>query len=477
MIRFNTLRSRLIFYFSLIITLTLVLSALVATGFVRLYIWETALAELNRQADIIAVQVQRESVPPARLLKIAGRISQTEAFFVKAPFPNSPNPLFDSDQPSRLLQPREFRRDQVRSFPRNLVNWRLLNDGKRQVIQDDLPNSDTPAVFVAQPVFIGGRLAGALILAKPLKFYQQAWAPIVRRLVLAGIITLVVSLILVYYFARHLTEPLKKMTSAAKGIARGEYDKQVDVAARDELGQLAAAFNQMADKVRESFKLRQNFVMNVSHELKTPLTSIQGFTEALMDKTVSEPGEEKAAVRVIHKESKRLERLVNDLLDLAKLDAKQFSLNNEELDFGALLAECRQVYEERAEQVQIDFTADLDSVPAVFTDGHRVQQVIANLLENAFKFTPPGGKVGLKSRTENDWIVIEVSDSGPGIDPEELPNIFRPFYSSKKSQGSGLGLAIASEISKALGGKLIVSSQKGVGTTFAFKLPLKFTKS
>jgi len=463
MIKFKSIRGRLIFYFTLVILSTLILSAVTATTFIRLRMRRDAVIELNRQADIVATQYRNGNILKPNLLRVMEKALQTKIIHLRVPndvLPRNRRRLRNNKETERNLR--------IESS----LNWRRLANGRRQIINADIPDTKTPAILIVQPLISQGRLMGAVILAKPLKYYRLAWMPVTEQIFLAGLITLIIALILAAYLARRLARPINEITASAEEIAKGNTEQKVTVDSQDELGKLAQSFNYMAVEVSNSVKLRQNFIMNVSHELKTPLTSIQGFTEALLDKAIADPLEERAALNVIHRESLHLARLINDLLDLAKLDAKQFSLKKESANINSLLNDCRLLYAERAKLKSIDFTADLATLPDIHTDGGRLKQIIINLLENAVKFTPSGGKINLKGRAEPGHLLIEVSDTGSGIKPDELPNIFKPFYTSRKSQGSGLGLAIANELSKALGGRLSVATQTGKGTTFKISLPI-----
>jgi len=442
------------------IVITLIISTFVATSLVRVYVRQTAIAELNRQADIVANLSARESLLPSQFVRVTERILQNKILFIRSPeLAGRPLPQHESDQ---------FIQDEL---AQDIINWPLLEDDKRQIITSKIPGTDTQAVMVAQPIFFRGNLAGAVIMAQPLKVSQQPILPLVVRMVAAGSVALAISLVLAIWFSKYFTDPLSKIASSAEEIAKGDFDQRVDIESEDEIGRLAKTFNYMTEKVGESIRLRQNFLMNVSHELRTPLTSIQGFSEAMIDKTVENEEEKETSLKVINDESKHLSRLIDDLLDLAKLDAKQFSLHTDKFDINELLTDLGDKYEKRCKDESIEFMIETSPLPQLYSDSTRVNQIVTNIVENALKFTPTGGRVSLKSTIDAKTIVVAISNTGPEIEANELTNIFKPFYSSGPKKGSGLGLAIASELSHALGGRIEVESEPGKLTTFKVFLP------
>ncbi len=278
MIKFKSIRGRLTFYFTLVIIATLILSAVTATTFIRLLMRRDAISELNRQANIVVTQYRNGNTLKPNLLRLMEKVLRTKIIYIKRP-----NNLLP-------LNRRRNRGRDARDNNRNLridrsINWRTLAAGRKQIISADIPNSKTPAILIVQPLLSQGRLRGAVILAKPLKYYRLTWLPVTEQIFLAGLITLLIALILAAYLARRLAQPIKDITNSADEIAKGNFKQKVTVDSDDELGKLADSFNYMAAEVGNSVKLRQNFIMNVSHELKTPLTSIQGFTEALLDRS------------------------------------------------------------------------------------------------------------------------------------------------------------------------------------------------
>jgi len=211
--------------------------------------------------------------------------------------------------------------------------------------------------------------------------------------------------------------------------------------------------------------------MSVSHELRTPLTAIRGHVEALREGIITEPEHIESSLEVIAAETDRLERLVGDILDLAKLQAHRFTVRHEEVDMTRLLEHAYGTFAEQARQRAIDYRLETNGDEAVIvSDGDRVLQVISNLLANAFKWTPDGGSIELSLEAENGSLEVEIADSGPGIRQEDHERIFRPFI-SQDSNGTGLGLPIARELAIALGGHIELASTPGRGSRFRLVLP------
>lgn len=248
--------------------------------------------------------------------------------------------------------------------------------------------------------------------------------------------------------------------------------------ARREVQELAIAFNEMVTQVQTSQQIQKEFLANVSHELKTPLTSIQGFAQAMLDGTVEDSESRDHAAKVIYEETDRLGRLVEDLLDLARLDAGQIEFDRHPVDLSILLQSIVDRMSLSAAEKSVQLERDLDGLAPMIGDGDRLAQVFTNLLDNAIKHTPEGGTVRLHGETEAGWISIHVDDSGRGIPNEDLSHIFERFYQVDKARrggkgrGVGLGLAISRQIVEAHGGRLVAQSAIGKGSRFTVQMPI-----
>ena len=300
-----------------------------------------------------------------------------------------------------------------------------------------------------------------------------------RPLLYAGALAFLLAVLLAALVARSVVQPLRNLAVAAGAVARGDYDHRVPPRGPEEVRGVAESFNSMAAQVNATQTAQRDLVANVSHDLKTPLTAISGWSQALLDGTADTPDERRRAAETIFDEAGRMSRLVNDLLDLARLESGQFQLTQRFLDLGQVMADVERGLRPRARDKEIDLSLDLLPTPPVLGDRDRLVQVFTNLADNALTYTPAGGRVVLAVRQVNDTVEGVVGDTGPGIPEEELPRVFERFYRLEKSRvrgedgrrGSGLGLAIVEELVHAHGGRISVNSRVGEGTTLVVSLP------
>ncbi|MEB2334972.1 MAG: ATP-binding protein [Anaerolineaceae bacterium] len=292
-----------------------------------------------------------------------------------------------------------------------------------------------------------------------------------------GLIAFLLSLILAFLLSRWVADPLQKVVLAAQNYPADA--NPVPSRGPREVQDLANAFNSMIRRVDNNQRSQRDFVANVSHELKTPLTSIQGFAQALLDNTADSPEARKQAAQIIYDEAGRMHRTALDLLDLARLETGVADLDISTVDVSALLRGVAERFSLRAQKANVNLQVNVpNDLPALLGDGDRLAQVFINLIDNALKFSPANGYVTLSAKEAGTWIEFEAIDSGVGVESEVLPRLFDRFYQVDPSRaregghGAGLGLAIAQEIVHAHGGKIGVRSSVGRGTTFTIRLPL-----
>jgi signal transduction histidine kinase len=335
------------------------------------------------------------------------------------------------------------------------------------------PTAKRPYLAVAHPLRLEGKgpAFGVLIVAKPKAELSDRLNTLLERLALALLGGVLIAGALAWYLSRRLTQPISALSKAADQVAEGRYDVEIPRAGRGEIAHMAERFGQMASRLREANELERNFLMRVSHELRTPLTAIRGHVGALREGLTDDPESREASLGVIAAEAGRLERLVGDVLDLAKLDARRFTVREEEVDMGRVLERAYAAFGEEARRRGIDYHQHANGGAVIVSDGDRVLQIISNLLANAFRWTPDGGTIDLELDARNGEVSVAVADSGPGISPEEAERIFRPFWSRDGGGGTGLGLAIAHELANALGGRIELQSSVGRGSRFRLVLP------
>lgn len=310
-------------------------------------------------------------------------------------------------------------------------------------------------------------------------FTDQFLIPVLE----GGLIALALSLILAYAISRWVADPLQKLVHAAQTYPSDDMNSIVP-SGPHEVQDLARAFNSMIDRVESSQKSQREFVANVSHELKTPLTSIQGFAQAILEEAADTPEKRKQAAEIIYNEAGRMHRMALDLLDLARLEAGTADLKMSAVDLKALLQNVVARFTPQAQIADIHLQLNTPAnLPSLFGDGDRLAQVFTNLIDNALKFTPANGQVTLSVASAGEEMEISITDSGSGIPREALPRLFERFYQVDASRaggeghGAGLGLAIVKEIIEAHGGRISVRSELGHGTTFVIHLPLATNKS
>jgi len=308
---------------------------------------------------------------------------------------------------------------------------------------------------------------------------DEFFTPIIR----AGIVALLLSLVLALLVARWIADPLQQLVRASRQMPSDELPP-LPGRGPQEIRELVRAFQEMFGRVQASQKSQRDFVANVSHEMKTPLTSIQGFSQAILDGTANTSEAQQQAAEIIYNEAGRMHRMVVDLLDLAKLDSGTANLNFAPLNIVGLLQTIVEKFGLHAKTADVTLRLDADALTensntplAIAGDGDRLAQVLTNLVDNAIRHTPAGGEVILRASAAPDWVTIQVQDSGEGISPAALPHIFDRFYRADPARkggahGAGLGLAIAHEIVLAHQGSLTAASTPGQGSTFTMKLPI-----
>lgn len=358
-------------------------------------------------------------------------------------------------------------------------------------LQDDSNNPDVfSALYVSVPIRLNNQVIGAVLLAPPNRL-QRGFLPngflatIDQVILIAGLGIMLIVIIFSLWMARRLTRPLVSLTKVAEEMKAGHYDQRVELLkSQDELGKLALTFNSMAEKIaadvnalREQEQLRRDLIANIAHDLVTPLTAIQGYSEAIADDVISSPGERHETAQLIGREVQRLRRLVSDMQNMTSLESGRVPLEIAPLNLHDLVTETLAVIAPEGEQAQITLNNAIDpATPQALADSDRIAQVLLNLLDNARRHTPPGGQITLGARTEGTWLVVWVSDTGVGINAQELPYIFERFYRTDRARsaasgGSGLGLAIVRAIIAAHGGTTWARSAPGQGATIFFTLP------
>lgn len=298
-----------------------------------------------------------------------------------------------------------------------------------------------------------------------------------RILLYGALIGSVIALLLGIFLSRTLTRPIRELTRATHAVSEGDLSQQVPVRSSDELGELAQAFNKMSSELSRSVNARKQMTADIAHELRTPLSLILGHAEAVHD-GVLPPSPEN--FEIIREEAARLEHLVNDLRILSLADAGELSIAPQMIEPQRLLQEVAAIYQYQTQRKNIALDLDIvPHLPNIEVDPGRMTQVLTNILDNALRHTPEGGRIILSAKEINEQVELAVQDSGPGLNSEDLERIFDRFYRTDSSRqrdgafpgGSGLGLAIARSIVQAHGGQLSAESETGKGLKVIIRLP------
>jgi two-component system OmpR family sensor kinase len=427
------LRTRLFVSIAVIVVLTIAVTSVIALALARSSVERANLDDLSHQADLLAERERAALLPLAHL-------DSLRPFLAKQ---HEQAEVVELSRPSAYL-PEAARNELRRGRP---VEGHERVDGARRL-------------------YAGRLVAGkGFVLLRPA---NASVSPYGRGLLLAALIGGALAAVASFFLARAIARPVGRVADATRALAAGGSPEPVPEQGSAELRALARSFNEMAADLQQAREAERSFLLSVSHELKTPLTAIRGYAEALAEGAVSV----EEALPPIRRETDRLERLVRDLLELARLNRRGFSVERVELDLGTVAAEAVRRYASDAAAVGVTLEAVAPGAAPAAADPDRTLQIVSNLVENALRSTPPGGSV--RVRAEPGRLAVE--DTGLGLPADDLPRAFERFYlydrhGATRRLGTGLGLAIVKELTEAMGGAVTVTSEVGAGTTFVVTLP------
>lgn len=352
----------------------------------------------------------------------------------------------------------------------------IVLDGRVATVKGKIGGMFNETVLtVGYPIKAGDKIIGGVFMCKPITVIQEATREMRGVVVGCMIPVFIIGAILIYYSTKRIIMPLRDMNDAAKIIADGNFKNRIEVKSGDEVGQLAESFNNMAESLEKTENNRQKFIANISHDLRSPLTSIQGFISAIADGTI--PIEKQSHyLNIVLEETSRLTKLANDMTDLSKAEAGAVKLELCQFDINDMIRESFNVFETRLSAKKIRTEALFEEkFTMVVADPNMIQRVIHNLLDNAIKFTPEEGEIIVETTVKGDKVYVGVKDSGGGITREEQKKVFERFFKADSSRGLdkggvGLGLSIVKEFIKAHGEKIEVKSNENFGTEFTFSL-------
>lgn len=375
------------------------------------------------------------------------------------------------------------------TLPRDFELQIVLADAKGRVLYDRVQmrtgrRLTRDEAAAALDIEVNGQLVGRLVVAVPIQSaifgpLERRFFDRVRELLLAGAaLAGVLGVLLGVAFSRNLSAPLQRLADAARAVANRDFSRRVEVGGSAEVAQVSQAFNEMAAALQQGEELRKNLVADIAHELRTPLSVLQGNLQAILDDVYPL---DKAEISQLYDQTRLLSRLVEDLRELALADAGQLHMNLQPTDIGQVLHTTCDHVAPAAEALGVALTTEIPrGLPLVQADPDRVAQVLHNLLSNALRYTPPGKSVTVSAAAKGATVEVTVADTGEGIAPGDLPHIFDRFWKADHSRtrgdpslsGSGLGLSIAQSLVKAQGGRIWAESTLGQGATFHFTLPV-----
>jgi signal transduction histidine kinase len=366
------------------------------------------------------------------------------------------------------------------SLPKGLgIQEELSKLENNSVVQKEFYDEQTDKRYlsVGQPIFTNQHFIGGIFVLASVEEMYQSIEMIKNSIILAGIGAIFLAIGFTFIVSRKLSNPLLEMEKATRKIAKGDLNTRVSVTSKDEIGSLSNAINDLAFELQRYRLNRREFFANISHELQTPITYLEGYANVVENKLYKTEEEKNQYLQIIQQEAKRMSSLVNDLFELSKLEEGKLHLQFEEIDLIEVVENAVSKTKIKAEQkeLKINFSS-AQQVPSIYADGLRMEQILINLIENAIRYTKKGSIIISLSRY-SDKVMIRIKDTGIGIPSEDIPFLFERFYRVEKSRsrehgGTGLGLAIVKQLVERQNGNIQVKSEVGKGTSFELTFPI-----
>jgi len=435
--RFDSLRARLLAAVGLVAVVCVALSLTIGALLTRRAVERNTLRDVSAQADLLADRERAALTPLGQALESVDTVLDEQRERIVKPPVDGSSPFLRAEQAQSLRRGRPV---------------------------DEVVTIDGTRYFYAARL-VGGK---ALVLLRPTSTIESAWLPHLEGLLVGAGAAVLLAVLAAFGLARAIAGPVGRVAEATQRLTVEGKAAAVPVEGSRELAALASSFNEMADQLERARAAERAFLLSVSHELKTPLTAIRGYAEALAEGVL--PVEE--GIGTIQREAVRLEALVQDLLQLARMNRSEFTVLSEPIDLTVAATEAVQRYEAKAREFGVLLEVDADGPAPATGDAERMLQVVSNLVENALRLTPAGGSVRIHTAPG----ILTVEDTGPGLQAEELPHAFERFYLTTRYRGerrvgTGLGLAIVKQLVDGMGGRVEVTSVPGGPTRFTVRLP------
>ncbi len=432
----------------------------VFSGFYYNQVREEADKVSSRYAEILSAD---RNLMTLNMIEMSAYISQVSLFVV------------DGEGKMIMQSGLESQRDEITVSNEELYQLSIGKPVEKEYRKSSL---NQQYLLYGKPIMDGNMFYRGVFVLSSLEGVNQSIQKIRSLLILSGIGAFFLALGFVFVLSRKLSAPLVQMEAATRKIAKGDLETRLTVATGDEIGSLATAINDLAIDLKKYRDSRSEFFANISHELRTPITYLEGYTQVVKEGLYQSDREREHYLDTIHQESKRLTRLINDLFELSKMEEGKYPLTYEWYDLNEILENIIRKYELLTKTKGLTLIMHCeDDLPLTYGDGHRVEQIIVNLLDNAIRYTMEGGITVNIQAMKDDMLEIIIEDSGKGIPEGDLEHIFDRFYRVEKSRaretgGTGLGLAIVKKLVDLQGGLIEVTSSVGKGTRFIVSLPI-----
>lgn len=463
-------------YFSVcasLIVLALTFLGVVFLIFASQYFQEDRFALLEKNASYALAATQNYCVKADGAYQISASLIDVYTPLAKAM--DADIYLTNMDGTTLMCTHRSYCNHRANAVPQQ-VQDKILEDGIYRGVGEMGKIYSTPYYTVGMPLVLGeGQTAGMVFISSSAQDLTGFLGEMLKLFLLSALCVIIITFIIIYFVTSNMVKPLRDMVLATESFAKGDFTARVPVNDMDEVGLLSMAFNNMAASLAQQEGVRRSFIANVSHELKTPMTTIAGFIDGIMDGTI--PAEKQSHyLNIVSNEVKRLSRLVRSMLNIARLESGEMKLAPTQFDLNEVVCSTIFTFEQSIDAKKLEIKGlDVGKI-MVEADRDLIHQVVYNLIENAVKFVNEGGYIEVNYRTENKMTYIGIKNSGEGISKEEISKVFDRFYKTDRSRsmdktGVGLGLYIVRSIVNLHNGEVIVRSAEGEYCEFSFSVP------
>ncbi len=361
----------------------------------------------------------------------------------------------------------------------------LISEEERQMLLEGKPvekegyeprfNKNIVAAII--PLLDENRLEGIIYIYIPVDSITEFIQNFAVKWIIAALLFIVLAIVLTTKWLKKLIRPIQEMEVAAHQVSKGDYSIKVPVTSNDEVGQLAKAFNEMAESIHLEEEKKREFLENVSHELRTPLSYVKGYTQAILDGVVSDKKEETKYLQLISRETLRMQHLVADLMELTKIDRNQVQLQSSPIAFAQFIEDFVGKYEQIVFEKKLELQLQLDPDPIIMADERKMEQILQNIMDNAIQYTDSHGSISVILLQKSNTCELSISDTGCGIPKQDLPFIMDRFYRVNKARsrsngGSGLGLSIVKKLIELQKGEITIESKEDIGTKVTLTFPI-----